>query len=307
MVRARVAAACAAVAALLLTGCTARAAGPVVAPVAEGSCPGRILDVVVSVAQWGRVVQPLAGPCARVTTVLSSPAADPHEYEPTTGDMAALQEADLVVVDGAGYDSWASRALADLDPGPALVSAAAVANDPNRDPHLWYQPDLVPRVAAAVTARLSALAPADAPVFARWAAAFRADLQPWFDALATLRPLAAGRTYAATETVFDRTAHAIGLTDVTPAGYRRATSNDSEPAPGDVAAFERALAEHRIDVLIDNTQTSGSVPDQLVAAARRAGVPVVPVTESPPAGSGSFVGWQLAQLSLLSSALGSYR
>jgi zinc/manganese transport system substrate-binding protein len=81
-------------------------------------------------------------------------------------------------------------------------------------------------------------------------------------------------------------------------------SNDSDPAPGDLAAFEAALAGGDVDVLIYNSQTSGTVPAQLRAAAQRGGVPVVDVSESPPDAKGSFVAWQLAQLTELSNALG---
>jgi zinc/manganese transport system substrate-binding protein len=242
--------------------------------------------------------------------VLTSSAVDPHDYEPTTGDLAALQEADLVVLNGDGYDYWAQRAVTDLSGGPAVVTAADVARaagDPLADPHLWYSPTLVPRVAAAVTARLAELAPRDADVFTRQAADLSAELARYDAALAALRPLAAGRSYAATETVFDRTAAALGLTDRTPAGYRRAVSNDSDPAPGDVAGLEQALRDGAVDVLVVNTQTEGSLPRELVAAAGRGGVPVVRVTESPPPGTTSFAGWQSGQLDQLAAALGRAR
>jgi zinc/manganese transport system substrate-binding protein len=99
-------------------------------------------------------------------------------------------------------------------------------------------------------------------------------------------------------------AAALGLVDATPEGYRRSVSNESEPSPGDLTEFERALRDGSIDVLIYNTQTSGSVPEQLRAAAEDAGVPVVDVSESPGDADGSFVAWQLAQLTELSDALG---
>jgi zinc/manganese transport system substrate-binding protein len=99
----------------------------------------------------------------------------------------------------------------------------------------------------------------------------------------------------------------VGLTDRTPAGYREAVSNDSDPSPGDLAAFEAALSDGEVDVLVVNTQTEGSVPDQLRAAAEDAGVPVVEVTESPPQGGGSFVAWQLGQLEALTAALSGSR
>jgi zinc/manganese transport system substrate-binding protein len=302
----------AALALLLLTaGCgLATGTGPATTAGDPARCPGRVLDVVVSVAQWGRLVAPLAGPCATVTTVLTSSAADPHDYEPTTGDLAALQEADLVVLNGAGYDSWAQRAVTGLHPGPALVVAAdtaRAAGDPLADPHLWYSPTLVPRVADAVTARLRALEPRDEALFARQAAGLSAELQRYDAELAALRPLAAGHSYAATETVFDRTARALGLTDRTPPGYRRAVGNDSDPAPGDVAALEQALRGGTVDVLVVNTQTEGSLPRELVAAATLGGVPVVRVTESPPPGTTSFLAWQSGQLHELATALGRAR
>jgi zinc/manganese transport system substrate-binding protein len=162
-------------------------------------------------------------------------------------------------------------------------------------------------VAAAVTARLAELAPRDADVFTRQAADLSAELERYDAALAALRPLAAGRSYAATETVFDRTAAALGLTDRTPAGYRRAVSNDSDPAPGDVAGLEQSLRDGAVDVLVVNTQTEGSLPRELVASAGRGGVPVVRVTESPPPGTTSFVAWQSAQLDQLAAALGRAR
>jgi zinc/manganese transport system substrate-binding protein len=104
--------------------------------------------------------------------------------------------------------------------------------------------------------------------------------------------------------VFDRMAAAIGLTDVTPPGYRSAAGNESEPGPGDIAAFQRTLQQHAAGVLVVNTQTEGTLPEALRSTAEAAGVPVVEVTESPPTAGGSFVAWQLDQLRALSAAFG---
>ena len=309
MGRARGAAAVlAVVAGLVLAACTAASGAgsrPVTTSGDAARCPGDVVDVVVSVSQWGDLARRLSGDCATVTTVLASSAVDPHDYEPKPADIAAFEKADLVVLNGAGYDTWAADAVRNLDPRPAVVTAAEVAGWHSGDnPHLWYDPGLLPRMAATLTARLTTLAPDDAGVFTAQATAEQRDRQPLTDALAALKVAAAGRTYAATETVFDLTARAVGLRDVTPEGYRSGVSNEGDPAPGDIAAFERALRDGEVDVLIVNTQTEGELPDQLRATAERAGVPVVEVTESPPDPSGSFVAWQLAQLRRLSTALG---
>jgi zinc/manganese transport system substrate-binding protein len=293
-----------------LSGCAAQAgAGPATSTGDPGACPADLLDVVVSVGQWSDLTRSLAGACADVTTVVGSAAVDPHDFEPTTGDLARFENADLVVVNGAGYDHWAESAVAGLDPAPVVVDAAAVSGARTRtgdaaNPHLWYSPQDVDAMAAAVTAALADLAPAAAGYFGDRAAEWTAALAPYRREISVLQASAAGHTYAATETVFDPMAAAIGLTDVTPERYRAAASNGSDPAPGAVAAFEEALRSGAADVLVVNTQTEGSIPAQLRRAAADAGVPVVEVTESVPAGAGSFLAWQLDQLRQLSDVLG---
>lgn len=319
----------AALAALTLAACSSTAASSEATSTGNAdACPGEVVDIVVSVDQWGDVVRPLAGDCGTVTTVINSTAVDPHDYQPTTGDIAVFDQADLVVVNGADYDHWASDALANVDPQPVLVDIADVvgieeahteeeahaeeeghteeeeAGHGSVNPHLWYSPDHVQQASAAITSALQELDPDAADYFTEQATAWTAQLQPYLDEVAALQASAAGKTYAATETVFDYMAQAIGLTDVTPEGYRSSASNESDPAPGDVAAFESALADGSIDVLVYNTQTEGSVPEQLRSAAESAGVPVVDVTESVPENDPSFVEWQLAQLQQLSAALG---
>jgi zinc/manganese transport system substrate-binding protein len=287
-----------------LAGCSGGDAGPVTDAGDPANCPGEVLDVVVSVAQWGSIVDQLGGDCANVTTVLGSAAGDPHDHEASTGDIAAFEDADLVVYNGAGYDEWAADAAADLSPRPVVLEVAEIAGAATGDdPHLWYEPELVPRFADAVTQALTERSPDAAPYLQQQRQLFTTELQPYVEALARLRDLSAGRSYAATEPVFDRTARAVGLSDVTPSGYRDAVGNEGEPSPGDLAAFESALTEGRVDVLLFNAQTAGSLPEQVRDTAEGAGVPVVEVTESAPDDDGSFVEWQVDQLERLSDAL----
>ncbi|WP_409328450.1 metal ABC transporter solute-binding protein, Zn/Mn family [Trujillonella humicola] len=289
---------------LALAGCSDGDAGPVTDAGDPANCPGEVLDVVVSVAPWGSVVDQLGGDCTTVTTVLGQGAGDPHGYEATEGDVAAFADADLVVYNGLGYDTWAADAAAGVSPRPVVVDVAEVAGArPGDDPHLWYEPELLPRVADAVTQALSELSADAAPYLQQQRQRFTTELQPYVEALARLREVSAGRSYAATEPVLDRTARAVGLTDATPEGYRSGVQGSGEPAPGDVAEFEAALVAGRVDVLVHNTQTVVGLPDRLRTAAERAGVPVVEVTESPPDDDGSFVEWQVDQLERLSDAL----
>jgi zinc/manganese transport system substrate-binding protein len=294
-----------------LSGCgsSAAGAGGAVASGDPSLCPGDVVDVLVSVGQWGDMARRLGGDCVNVTTVVASAGVDPHDFDPGTADLAAFSHADLVVINGAGYDVWAEHAVDTLDRAPVVVSAATVAGVAGHgaDPHLWYDPEIVQKTGAAVSSALARLSPDAVDYFDHQLLTWQDELQPYLAAIAELRSAAGGATVAATETVFDRMSATLGLVDVTPAGYRRAVSNGSEPSPSDLSAFQAALADGSVDVLIYNTQTSGRVPEQLRAAAEDADVPVVEVTESPADADSSFVAWQLDQLSELSDALAGHR
>lgn len=268
------------------------------------ACPVVPVRVVVSVDQWSDIVRQLGGQCTQVTTVLANGAADPHDFEPTAGDLASFGNAQLVVLNGAGYDGWAAKAVDTLSSRPPVVDAGAVvgAGD-GANPHLWYSPAAVDDVAAAVTARLRELSPGASAYFDERAVAWNTWMQPYGDAIAAVKQRSEGGTCGATESVYDLMAQAVGLRDMTPTGYQRAVMNESEPAPGMVHEFEQDMKAGSIKVLFFNPQTEGAMSEQVRDAARTAGIPVVEVTESAPAGT-SFVDWQVAQLRDLEAALG---
>lgn len=270
-----------------------------------GACPTAPVDVVVSVDQWGDIVSELGGACATVKTVLASSSVDPHDYEPSPADAASFTGAKLIVLNGADYDHWASDLAATSAPAAPVVSAAAVTRtEDGANPHLWYSPSAVTAVADAVSAELAKIDPEAAGYFTERRAAFTTTMQPYSTLIEKINAGATGKSYAATESVFDYSAEALGLINKTPQGYQQAAANESEPAPADIQAFRKALANKQIDVLIYNTQTEGSIPQQIRAAAEVSGVPVVEVTETVAPGETTFVGWQDKQLTALAGALG---
>jgi zinc/manganese transport system substrate-binding protein len=273
--------------------------------VSADPCPTAPLNVVVSVDQWGDVVSELGGSCTKVKTVLASSSVDPHDYEPSPADAVSFADAKLIVLNGADYDHWAADLAATSAPSAPVVDAGKVTDTPEgANPHLWYRPSAVTAVADAVTAELSKLDPQAADYFAGRRSSFAKELDPYTALIDEIKTMASGKPYAATESVFDYLADALGLVNKTPAGYQNSAANESEPSPADIEAFRSALANRQVDVLIYNTQTEGSIPEQIRAAAEQAGVPVVEVTETVPPGQTSFVGWQDAQLSALAKALG---
>lgn len=307
---------------LLLAGCaggTDKASAP---PSDAPPCPTSPVEVVVSVDQWGDIASELGGACANVTTLLASSSVDPHDYEPSPADAAKFEGAQLVVVNGGHYDEWAAKLAAGSAPNAPVIDAVAIG-DPGHgeeghvhseeeghehegegNPHAWYRPTTVTGVADALTAELTKLSPAAGDYFAERRTAFGEELKTYEDLIAKIKAEATGKTYAATESVFDDMAAALGLENKTPPGYQAASQNESDPSPGDLDAFLGLLRDKGVDVLIFNSQTQGSVPDQIRGAAESAGVPVAEVTETVAPGADSFEAWQVDQLTALAKALG---
>ena len=272
----------------------------------EGDCPVAPVSVVATIGPWGSIAEELAGDCAHVTTIVDGSRGDPHDVEPTPADRAAIEDADVVITNGLGYDAWADDALAAASSKPAVVVAGEVTGqETGANPHAWYDPTIVREAAVAITQALQEASPTEAEEY--YTSRFQTweqSLAPYDAAIERVRTGAAGRPYAATEPVFDPMAAALGLLDVTPSGFSKSVSNGAEPSPGDVAAFDAVLSGGKAAVLIDNSQTDSAMARQLATRATGSSVPVVEVTETAPASATSFVAWQVAQLDALAAALG---
>ena len=295
---------------VVATGCSpARESSSSKAPVG-GLCPVPPIDVVVSVDQWGDLVEQLAGSCAHVTSIVAGGSVDPHDYEPTPADASAMAKADLIVINGVGYDEWAQRAIDARSPRPAVLDIGGRSDVPaGGDPHLWYAPGVVRFALDDITNMLGSTSPGATEFFAARSADVKDSMSEYFDTIGRLRSefqnaQGGAATYAATEPVFDAMATAVGMVDVTPPGFARAMSNEGEPSPGDIARFMDALADGSVGVLIVNLQSSSSMTDRLREQAKTHGVPIVEVTETLAPDAASFQEWQVGQLRMLESALG---
>src|SRR5881392_3604410 len=70
------------------------------------------LPVVAAENFWGSIAAQLGGDKVHVTSVITSPATDPHDYEPTAADARTLAGAQMAIVNGIGYDPWAGKLIA---------------------------------------------------------------------------------------------------------------------------------------------------------------------------------------------------
>ena len=72
------------------------------------SVMAKTLNVVTSFSILGDITQEVGGDHVNVTTLVG-PDGDPHTFEPSPKDSAALSKADVVVVNGLGLEGWLDR------------------------------------------------------------------------------------------------------------------------------------------------------------------------------------------------------
>ncbi|MCL2423398.1 MAG: zinc ABC transporter substrate-binding protein [Micrococcales bacterium] len=262
---------------------------------------GRIL-VVTSTNVWGDVASQVAGDLADVTSIVSDPSADPHSYEGSARVQLALSKADLVVVNGGGYDDFATTMLSGLTSPPPVIDAVKVSGLSGNE-HVWYHLPTVAAVADEIATQLGTVDPDHAQTYTANAAAFTTNIDALVTRTADLAQTVAGQPVALTEPVPGYLLEALGLVDKTPAKFAQAIEDETDVAPTVMRDTLALFTDHEVVVLVYNSQTTGPQTEQVLTRARECQIPVVAVTETLPAGT-DYVTWMTATIDALAQALG---
>lgn len=263
--------------------------------------------VVASTDVWGSVAKAVAGDRATVTSIINSASADPHSFEASPADAAAITDASLVIYNGGGYDQWVDDVLtthpdvASID-AYSLLNATALGEPTPANEHVFYDLGTAKAVATELAARLAKTDPDHAGDYTSNAEAFNREadaIQQTEKAIRTAHP---GAAVVATEPVAHYMLIAAGVTDKTPKGFTSAIEQDTDPAPVDVAAMLDLITNRQVAAVLLNQQTATEVVRRIQAAADSAGVPIVDVGETLPAGS-DYLGWQRDTANRLAAAL----
>lgn len=284
------------VAAVLLAACS---------PGPATSSSGSVVQVVAAENFWGDIASQLGGSHAGVQSVVSDPNADPHEYESNANDARAVANAGLVILNGAGYDTWANKLLAS-SPGQGrkvLVVADLLGKKQGDNPHFWYEPDYVVRVADAITAQYKSVDPNDSSYFEGRRSAFTAALEPYMLRLAAIKQKFAGAPVGATESSFVYLANYLAFDLISPPQFMQAVGEGNDPPAAAVVMFQNQIATKAIRVLVFNVQTATAVTTNLKVDAMRQSIPIVGISETLQPATASFQAWQLGQLVALENAL----
>ncbi len=271
-----------------------------------GEAAGSRLRVVAAENFWGSIASQIAGSKASVTSIIVNPDTDPHSYDATPDDARVVATAKLAIVNGIGYDGWASKLVAasplagrvTLDVG-GLLGLKAGAN-----PHQWYSPSSVARVVGAIAADLARLDPRDSRYFRGREHAFNTHaLASYHALLAQIRSRYRGVAVGYSESIFQPLGQALGLRLLTPDGFARAIAEGTDVTATDTQSVERQAQRHLIRVWIFNSQNVTPEIQRVNGLARAAGIPIVTVTETLSPAADSFEQWQVSELRSLERAL----
>lgn len=287
------------VAALTLVGCsTASGRAPT-----SSSSP---IKIVAAENFWGSIAAQLGGDKVEVTSIINSPDADPHDYEATAADGREVAGADLVIINGVGYDGWA-RKLAEANPSDArtdLTVGDVVGVKDGGNPHRWYNPGDVTKVTDAITADLTRRDPADAAYFDKQKQAFNATGRAEYDkVIADIKARYSGVKVGASESIVAMIAPALGLDLVTPPDFLTAISEGIDPTAADKATIDKQISAKEIKVYVYNSQNATPDVQAQVDAARAQGIGVSSITETMTPATDSWEQWQTRQLVALQKVL----
>ena len=292
------------------------------------------LKIVASTSVWGSVIEAIAGNKVQITSIVSNPNQDPHSFEASVRDQAAINGADLIFLTGNGYDNFMSPLIAASNQ-PASHVIALAPNDKTvkpyyghtvSDPHVWYDFEIVARVANDITSKLGQTDKPDRATFSSGNKTFQAGLT----ALANRLDKLAHRTQCPRNS-YQPPCHlvinqvdilqpeSVGLrlmekfaVDATPLSTRKAVMNGSDINLKDMAAIKILFLGEMtktglafgsmwpIDWFVLNAQQTSPQIKQMIAWAKQAKnfTNIVTFSESLPAGD-TYLTWMSANLSQL--------
>jgi zinc/manganese transport system substrate-binding protein len=279
-------------------------AGGCASSLALGS-DGRIVAIGAE-NQYADVIRQVGGKYVQASAIMSNPNSDPHTFEASAATGRLVNASRLVVQNGLGYDSFMDtieNAVPDSGRHVIVVQKLLGLPDSTPNPHLWYDPATMPRVAAAVAEGLAAIQPGHAAYFRANAKTFINSLSAWVNAIGTFKQHYPGTPVATTEPVADYLLRALGADNKTPWAFQADVMNGTDPSAQDVAVERSLFTNHEVKVFLYNQQVTDSLTESFIALARANHIPVVGVYETMPEPGYRYQSWMLAEVRALRAAV----
>ncbi|MBW8013688.1 metal ABC transporter substrate-binding protein [Lactobacillus helveticus] len=238
------------------------------------------VSIVTTTNVYADIAKNVAGKYGSVQAIIKNSAIDPHDFEPTTADAKKLTNANIIVANGLGYDSWMNKLASSVSKKPVLVGEDLMGLKKGDNPHIWYDLDMPTKYVDYLVKRLSKLDK-------KHAAYFKENGDKYLAKIAKVKQIAKSadkknnKPVFVSEPVFD-----YGLEE---AGYKigdkefeEAIENGTDPSPKTINKMTNEIKDKKIAFFVNNTQASSSTVKTFVKLAKENGVPVLNVRETIP-------------------------
>jgi zinc/manganese transport system substrate-binding protein len=271
------------------------------------------LTIVSSTNVWGDIAKSVAGDGVRVISIIDSFGQDPHSYEASARDQLAVNEADIVVANGGGYDSFID-VLADAAGGfeilyaylPDEYSEEEATEDGHdhghENEHVWYDFHVVEDFATRLAEQLGTLDPDGATEYAENLVEFLGEMERLQDDVAMAGQNYQGYSVLSSEPVADYLIDALGFENVTPSEFSQAIEEETDLSPKVLLEVQELLKNKLVKLFVVNSQTGSSQIDSLVTLAKDNGIAVVEMSELLPEGI-SYSEWMHNNILSIDTAL----
>ncbi|MGO1404314.1 MAG: metal ABC transporter solute-binding protein, Zn/Mn family [Lactobacillus helveticus] len=238
------------------------------------------VSIVTTTNVYADIAKNVAGKYGSVQAIIKNSATDPHDFEPTTADAKKLTNANIIVANGLGYDSWMNKLASSVSKKPVLVGEDLMGLKKVDNPHIWYDLDMPTKYVNYLVKRLSKLDKKHADYF-------KENGDKYLAKIAKVKQIAKSadkknnKPVFVSEPVFD-----YGLEE---AGYKigdkefeEAIENGTDPSPKIINKMTNEIKDKKIAFFVNNTQASSSTVTTFVELAKENSLPVLNVRETIP-------------------------
>ncbi|HCU42158.1 MAG TPA: metal ABC transporter substrate-binding protein [Leuconostoc pseudomesenteroides] len=255
----------------------------------------RQITIVASTDFYAELAQTVVGSHGKATAIIKNQNISPEDYEPTTAVAKEVSQADIVLANGLGYDTWLNKLAKASDQAKLIrVGETVLKQKTGSNPHLWNNPETMIKTAHYLAKQLGQQDPTHKADFQKNANKYIASLKPIQSLITQISKKSNGHAVAQTEPVFEYMLKAMGY-HVMDSDFSEAIEAGNDPSPTTLATLKSAIENHKITFIVNNKQTSSTTVSNIINLAKTHHIPVVNVTETIPNGE-NYVSWKLSEL-----------
>lgn len=245
------------------------------------------ISIVTTTNVYSDIAKNIVGKYGTATAIIDKSSVDPHDFDPTTADAKKVAQANIIVANGLGYDSWMNKLAKSVDKKPVLVGEDLMGLKSGDNPHIWYNLDMPTKYVDYLVKRLSKLDKKHAAYFKENGEKYLAKI----DKIKQLAKTNKGdqKPVFVSEPVFDYALQEAGY-KIGDKKFEEAIENGTDPSPKTINEMNNAIKQKKIAFFVNNTQASSSTVKSFVKLAKKNNIPVLNVRETIPNNT-TYLAW----------------